>query len=272
MKIRNKEFNISPGNRAYIMGILNVTPDSFSDGGRYNNLEKMMEHVDEMVRDGVDIIDVGGESTRPGYTMIDEEEEIKRVVPAIKAIRRKYDIPISIDTYKSKVAREALDAGADIINDIWGLKYDPNMKKLAGERAVPVILMHNRRERNYKDFLKDVRTDLEESIQLALNAGIKKENIILDPGIGFAKDTRENLVLTNNLEILMGMGYPVLYAASRKRMIGDVLEVEKNEREEGTMALSVYAMMKGAAFVRVHNVKGNVQALKMIEAVRNSKI
>ena len=198
MKIGNKEFKI--GERTYIMGILNFTPDSFSDGGVFNNIDLAIEHVKKMIDDGADIIDIGGESTRPGYTLISDEEEISRVVPIIKAIKENFDIPISIDTYKAKVAEKALEAGADIINDIWGFKKEKDMAKVAAKYNVPCCLMHNRDNEDYKNLMEDILDDLRESIKIAKDAGVKDENIILDPGIGFAKTYEQNLETMNNLE------------------------------------------------------------------------
>lgn len=267
MIIGNKNFN---ENKTHIMGILNVTPDSFSDGGSYNNIEAALKHVKEMTEDGAEIIDVGGESTRPGYTQITDEEEISRVVPIIRAIKENFDVPISIDTYKSKVARAALSAGADMLNDIWGLKYDKDMADTAAEFNVPVCLMHNRDNTDYNDFLTDVTQDLAESISIAEQAGIKREKIILDPGVGFAKSLEQNLIITKNMELLKNLGCPVLLGTSRKSMIGLTLDLPKNERVEGTVATSVIACMKGVMFVRVHDVKENYRAVKMTQAICDS--
>lgn len=186
MKIGSKEFNI--GERTYIMGILNFTPDSFSDGGKFNDIDVAVKHVKEMIDNGADIIDVGGESTRPGYEIVSEEEEISRVVPIIKAIKEDFDIPVSIDTYKAKVAEQAIEAGANLINDIWGFKKDKDMAKVAAKYNVPCCLMHNRDNTEYKNLMEDILNDLKECINIAKDAGVKDENIILDPGIGFRKD------------------------------------------------------------------------------------
>ena len=185
MKIGNKDFEI--GKRTYIMGILNVTPDSFSDGGKFNNLETAIKHAKEMIAEGADIIDIGGESTRPNHIPVSEEEEIKRVVPIIKALSKEIDVPISIDTYKGKVAEEAIKAGAALINDVWGFKKDPYIAEVAAKYNVPCCLMHNRENTDYNNLMEDVLNDLKESIDIALKAGVKPENIMVDPGIGFAK-------------------------------------------------------------------------------------
>lgn len=185
MKIGTKDFDLE--HEIYIMGILNVTPDSFSDGGSWNRLDAALKHTEEMIEAGAAIIDVGGESTRPGYTKISDEEEISRVAPVISAIKERFDIPVSVDTYKSGVARAALAAGADLVNDIWGLKYDPAMAGLIAEANVPCCLMHNREQADYADYLTDVQNDLKETLRLAHKAGIQDSRIILDPGIGFGK-------------------------------------------------------------------------------------
>lgn len=253
--------------RTYIMGILNVTPDSFSDGGQHNQLNHAVDHALRMEQEGADIIDVGGESTRPNYTMISDEEEIKRVVPVIEEIRKKTDIPISIDTYKSEVAKAALDAGADLVNDIWGLKYDPAMAGVVKSKNAAVCIMHNRNSVDYKDFLQDVKSDLKESIDIAINAGIDMNKIILDPGIGFAKTYEMNLYLLKNLELMHEQGYPILLGASRKSVVGLTLKEDVDNRLEGTLATTVMAVMKGCQFIRVHDVKENKRAVAMTEAV-----
>ncbi|WP_031557271.1 dihydropteroate synthase [Lachnospira multipara] len=268
MIIGNKEFDLD--NKGYIMGILNVTPDSFSDGGKWNDVNKALEHAKEMVNMGATIIDVGGESTRPGYTKISDEEEINRVVPVIKAIKENLSVAVSIDTYKSEVARAALNAGADMVNDIWGLKYDKNMAAVVSEYEVPVCIMHNRDNENYNSFMDDVIADLKESIKIAKEANIKDENIMIDPGVGFAKSLEQNLEITNKLERLGELGYPILLATSRKSMIGLTLNVDKNERVEGTVATTVIGAMKGASIFRVHDVLENKRALDMTMAIKRS--
>lgn len=266
MKIGNKEFKI--GERTYIMGILNFTPDSFSDGGKFNHMEDALKHVGEMIEEGADIIDIGGESTRPNHTPVGEDEEIKRVVPIIKAVKERFDIPVSIDTYKAKVAEEAVKAGADLINDVWGFKKDKNMAAVAAKYNVPCCLMHNRENKEYTNIMQDMLEDLKESIKLAKDAGVKDENIIVDPGIGFAKTYEENLEVMNNLEVLRELNYPILLATSRKSMIGLALDLPVEERLEGTIATTVVGIMKDACdIVRVHDVKENLRAAKMTDAI-----
>ena len=268
MIIGNREFVI--GRRPYIMGILNVTPDSFSDGGSYTDIDKALAHTKQLIDDGADIIDVGGESTRPGHIKISVQEEIERTCFVIEAIKENFNIPVSLDTYKPEVAQAGLLAGADLINDIWGFKWDERMAEIVAKHNVPCCLMHNRDNTNYNDFVQDVVRDMKESIQIALSAGIKPEQIMTDPGIGFAKDTNQNLVMMNHLEELVELGYPVLLGTSRKSMIGNTLNLPVNEREEGTMATSVMGLMKGCSFFRVHDVKANVRALKMTDAILKS--
>lgn len=263
--IGNREFVI--GKRPYIMGILNVTPDSFSDGGSYTDIDKALEHTKHMIDDGADIIDVGGESTRPGHIKISVQEEIERTCFVIEAIKENFDIPVSLDTYKPEVAQSGLLAGADMINDIWGFKWDAKMAEIAAKHDVPCCLMHNRNNSDYNDIVQDVVSDLNDSIQIALDAGVKPENIITDPGIGFAKDTRQNLIMMNHVDELLRLGYPVLLGTSRKSMIGNTLNLTVDEREEGTIATSVMGLMKGCSFFRVHDVKANIRALKMADAI-----
>lgn len=269
MKIGNKEFDLKE--RTYVMGILNITPDSFSDGGKFNELGKALKRVQEMIEEGADIIDIGGESTRPGFEVVEAEEEINRVVPVIKAIKEKFDIPISIDTYKSETARAAIEAGADIINDIWGFKKDKNMAKLCAEKNVPCILMHNRDNAEYTDIMKDIKEDLIESINIALDAGVERENIILDPGIGFAKSLEENLKVMNNIEKINELGFPILLGTSRKSMIGLTLNLPKDERLEGTLATTVLGITKGCEFIRVHDIKENKRVCVMTDSILKSK-
>ena len=266
MIIGNKQFC---KNKTYVMGILNVTPDSFSDGGKFNNISSALFHVEEMIKDGASVIDIGGESTRPGYTQISSEEEIERVVPYIEAVKANFDTIISIDTYKSDVAKESALAGADLINDIWGLKYDTKMAEVVKKYDKSVCIMHNRAEAKYNSFLDDVVSDLTESIEIAKNADIENDKIIIDPGIGFAKSLDENLMIMKNIEIFHSLGFPVLIGASRKSMIGLTLNLPSDKRLEGTIATSVIACMKGAAFVRVHDVKENKRAIDMTEAMLN---
>ncbi|MCM3667080.1 dihydropteroate synthase [Mesobacillus subterraneus] len=265
--IKAGPYTLDYTNKTLIMGILNVTPDSFSDGGKYSHLENAEAHAKEMIEDGADILDIGGESTRPGYERISDEEEISRVVPAIEAITKELQIPISIDTYKSKVAKSAVDAGAVIINDIWGAKADPEIADVAAETGVPIILMHNRNDCNYNNFIRDVLNDLYESITIAKKAGVSDEQIILDPGIGFAKDLKENLEMMRHLDTLVSLGYPVLLGTSKKSMIGGVLDLPVTERTEGTGATVCYGIQKGCQIVRIHDVKEMSRMAKMMDAL-----
>lgn len=265
IKIGNRRFALDGSCR--IMGILNVTPDSFSDGGRFNSVETAALRAREMVAEGADIIDVGGESTRPGHTRISDEEEIARVVPVIERIKAELDVPVSVDTYKSAVAGAAVKAGADLINDIWGFRYDEGLARLTAEAGLPCVLMDNRTEPVTGDIMEAMKATLVESIEIARRAGVADENIILDPGIGFGKTYEQNLTAINRLDELCGLGFPVLLAASRKSVIGNTLNLPAGERVEGTVATSVIGVMKGAAFVRVHDVKENLRAVKMTEAI-----
>ena len=247
MRIGDKEFNLR--HRTYIMGILNVTPDSFSDGGKFNEFEAALVQARKLIEDGA-------------AEYVSEEEEIKRVVTIIEAIKSELDVIISIDTYKSKTAEEAVKAGADIINDVWGAKYDKKIADVAAKYKVPIILMHNRENKPYENLMQDVKADLQESIDIALSAGVKKENIILDPGIGFAKTYEENLIVMNNCNEIKDMGYPVLLGTSRKSMIGLTLNLPVNERVEGTVATTV---------IRVHDVLENKRAAVMTDTIIKAK-
>lgn len=265
MIIGKKEFDTQK--HTYIMGILNVTPDSFSDGGRFQTLDAALAHAGEMVADGADILDVGGESTRPGHEQITDEEEIARVVPVIEKLKQEFDIPISIDTYKSSVAEAALQAGADLVNDIWGLKYDEHMASLIVKYDAACCLMHNRNEAVYQDFLADFMDDMRECIRIATEAGIKGEKIILDPGVGFGKNYEMNLEIIREVGRMQELGYPILLGTSRKSVIGLTLDLPSDQREEGTLATTVYGILNGCSFVRVHDVKANRRAIDMMEAI-----
>lgn len=268
MKIGGREYDVR--NHTYVMGILNVTPDSFSDGGKFNRLDDALFHVEEMLKEGMDILDIGGESTRPGYTLLPDEEEIERVLPVIEAVKSRFDVPVSLDTYKSKVAEAGIKAGVDLINDIWGLKYDSRIAEVIAKGKVPCILMHNRKEANYQNFLEDVMVDLSESIELARKAGIADDRIILDPGVGFGKTYEHNLQIIKSLEMLHQFGYPVLLGTSRKSVIGLTLDLPAKERVEGTLVTTVFGVQSRCAFVRVHDIKENVRAIKMTEAILKS--
>ncbi|TQR28633.1 dihydropteroate synthase [Lysinibacillus sphaericus] len=257
----------------FVMGILNVTPDSFSDGGKYNNVEAAVAQAKKMVADGAKIIDVGGESTRPGYERISDEDEIARIVPVIQALVAEVPAVISVDTYKANVARAAIEAGAHIINDIWGAQAEPEIAQVAAHLNVPIILMHNRDNTNYgTDFWMTAKADLEKSIAVARNAGIPDNHIILDPGIGFAKTTAQNIEMMQHLEDLVAMGYPVLLATSRKSMIGNVLKLPVEERIEGTGATVVYGIEKGCHMIRVHDVKEMARSTHMADILVGKRI
>ncbi len=248
MKIGTKEFDVT---RTHVMGILNVTPDSFSDGGKWNHTDRALKHAEQMIAEGAEVLDIGGESTRPGFTEVAEAEEMERVLPVIERIRNNFDIPLSIDTYKSNVAGAALRAGADLVNDIWGLKHDPEMAQVIAETKAACCLMHNRRDMHYRQFMQDLVRELKESVSIAK-----------------AAETYENnLEALRCLGQLREAGYPVLLGASRKSVIGLTLGLPVEERLEGTLALTVLAVQAGCAFVRVHDVKENVRAVRMAEAV-----
>ncbi|WP_414150448.1 dihydropteroate synthase [Acetobacterium carbinolicum] len=265
MQIGSKNFDLN--NQVLIMGILNVTPDSFSDGGKFNNLDASLKQVEKMIADGADLIDLGGESTRPGHTQISDAQEIDRVVPMIAAIHQRFDIPISIDTYKGAVGAAALKAGADLVNDIWGFKYDPTLAEVTAAYQVPCILMHNRDNQNYQNLMVDIKADLQASIDIALKAGISRDAIILDPGIGFAKDYAQNMETMHHLENLQTLGYPILLGTSRKGFIGLTLNLPVTQRVEGTVATTVIGVMKGASIIRVHDVLENKRAAQMAAGI-----
>ena len=265
MIIGKKEFDTA--HKCYIMGILNVTPDSFSDGGKFNHLDAALRHAEEIIREGAAIVDIGGESTRPGHQVITDEEEISRVVPVIEAVKKHFDVPVSIDTYKGAVAEAALQAGADLVNDIWGFKHDKRVAELTAKYEAACCLMHNRQEAVYNDFQKDVVTDLEECVRIAREAGVADDKIILDPGVGFGKTYEMNLEITNHVDILHQLGFPVLLGTSRKSMIGLTLDLPATDRVEGTLATTVIGVMKGCSFVRVHDIKENYRIIQMTEAI-----
>lgn len=272
MKLQTKSYQYDLNERTHIMGILNVTPDSFSDGGKYVSLDKAVEQAVKMEKDGADIIDIGGESTRPQHETISTDEEIARVVPMIEAVRKKVNIPISIDTYKAQTARKALDAGAEIINDIWGAIKDPEMAQVASAYNVPIILMHNRTNKNYTSLISDMKRDLENQISQALSAGVKKENIILDPGVGFAKTRQDNYVVLNHLETFHDLGYPILLGTSRKSFIEEVLPgLEPQQRDHATGATTCLGISKGVQLVRVHDVSLTKELALMMDEILASE-
>ena len=265
MKIGTKNFDTK--NHCYIMGILNVTPDSFSDGGKFDSLDAALFHAEEMVKQGADILDVGGESTRPGHIQITEDEEIARVTPVIAQLKKRFDVPVSIDTYKSRVAEAALQSGADLVNDIWGLKYDENMAEVIARHQAACCLMQNREQIDYTDYVEDVLDDLRESVQIAKAAGIPDDRIMLDPGVGFGKTYEMNLEIIRVVGRLKELGYPVLLGTSRKSVIGLTLDLSADQREEGTLVTTVLGVEQGCSFVRVHDVEANARAIRMAEAI-----
>jgi dihydropteroate synthase len=259
--------HIELGRRTLIMGILNATPDSFSDGGRYQTVEAAVERARQMAAEGADLLDIGGESTRPGHDPVSTEEELRRILPVIRAVREAVKLPVSVDTYKADTARQALEAGAHIINDIWGFKRDPQMAAVAADYGCPIILMHNREQRDYTDFVPDVLNDLRASLSRARSAGVAEQDIWLDPGIGFAKDYEENVELMGRLEEVVGLGYPVLLGTSRKGFIRRTLDVPVENSVEGTAATVALGIAQGCQIVRVHDVKQIKRVAAMTDAI-----
>lgn len=261
-------YNLPLGKKTLVMGILNVTPDSFSDGGSYFDIGKAIDHAHQMVEAGADIIDIGGESTRPKADYVPAEEELERVIPVLKRLVQAVKVPVSIDTYKAQVARHALEEGAHIINDVWGFKADKDMAGVvAAYPDVPVVLMHNQKGHEYKSLMDDILSSLRESVSLGLEAGVKAENIILDPGIGFGKDAEQNLEVMHRLWEFKTLGYPLLLGTSRKSFIGNTLELPVTDRVEGTAATVSFGITQGADIVRVHDVKEMARVAKMTDAM-----
>ena len=259
--------NFDTDHETYIMGILNVTPDSFSDGGNFNCMDAALRHTEEMLAEGADIIDIGGESTRPGHVQITDQEEIDRVAPIIEAVKARFDVPVSLDTYKSAVAEAGIAVGADLINDIWGLKYDPKMADVIAKADVACCLMHNRDNSDYGDFLSEWYQETAECVELAKKAGIADDKIILDPGVGFGKTYEMNLAAINHVDVLHRLGFPILLGTSRKSVIGNTLNLPADQRVEGTLATTVIGVMKNCAFVRVHDIKENKRIIQMTKAI-----
>ncbi|MED1874546.1 dihydropteroate synthase [Brevibacillus borstelensis] len=255
------------GQKTLVMGILNVTPDSFSDGGRYTDIERAIAQARALVEAGADIIDIGGESTRPGSAPVELAEELDRVIPVVRALVEELSVPLSVDTYKSEVAEQAIRAGAHIINDVWGAKKDRRIAEVAAQHEVPIILMHNREDTAYTHFFSDMVRDLRKSVAIAREAGVRDEMIILDPGIGFAKSLEQNLEAMRRLDDLVALGYPVLLGTSRKSMIGRVLDLPVEERLEGTAATVALGVAKGCQIVRVHDVKEMKRVTAMMDAM-----
>jgi dihydropteroate synthase len=277
-------------NKTLIMGILNITPDSFSGDGMLNESDTLTAvtiRAEAMLKEGADILDIGGESTRPGAQLVSLQEELDRVIPVIEALHNRFDVPISIDTYKASLAEAALKAGTAWINDVWGLHADPRMAEVAAKFDVPLVLMHNRSKPSqaelqqvlggryigvpYENLLEEVKNELLESVKIAHDAGVKDERIILDPGIGFGKTVEQNLELINRLNEIKGLGYPVLLGVSRKSFIGYTLNLPPDERLEGTAAACTVGIMRGANILRVHDVKFISRITRMTDAIINSK-
>jgi dihydropteroate synthase len=280
MKLIWRNFSLDFSKKTYIMGILNITPDSFSDGGLFFDKSVAIQRALQMVEDGADIIDIGGESTRPGSETVPVEEELRRTVPVIAAIAKEITIPISIDTYKAEVAQRALDAGASIVNDISGLRFDPEMTKVVSEYKVPVVVMHIKGKPKdmqinpvYEALIPEIMDYLRGSIRFALDAGIQDDMIVIDPGIGFGKTFEQNLTIIHNLQEFTSLEKPVLIGASRKAFIGKILGDESpGQRVEGTAAAVAISILKGANIVRVHDVKEMVKVAKVADAIKREKI
>lgn len=267
LSCRGKELVL--GERTLIMGILNITPDSFSDGGRYDNLEAAIRQAEQMVEEGADILDIGAESTRPSHQLVNAEDEWSRLEPVLKALLPRVSVPISIDTYKAEVAEKALEAGAHIINDIWGLQKDLNMAKVAGKYQAPVIAMHHQEGTNYHHLIGDILAFLRKSIQLAEAEGLSGDQIIIDPGVGlsFGKTPEQDLEIVSRLDEFRTLGHPILLGTSRKSMIGNVINLPVDQRLEGTIATSVIGVAAGVDIIRVHDVQANRRAIQMADAV-----
>jgi len=272
-----KEKKMDLARKVAVMGVLNLTPDSFYNGGKYTTESRTLRKVEEMVKEGADLIDVGGESTRPGAKEVEVEEEIRRVIPVISKIRELFEIPVSIDTYKAKVAKEALEAGVDMVNDISGLRFDPGLKEVVARSGAAVVLMHIKgtprdmqNNPRYESLMEEIISYLSESIRLAQKAGIDLEKIIIDPGIGFGKTSQHNLQILNHLGELRSLGRPILIGASRKSFIGNVLGLPLEERLEGSLAAASLAVMQGAKIIRTHDVKPTRRAVDLTQAIIQS--
>jgi len=278
MKLQWDKYELDLDKRTYVMGVLNVTPDSFSDGGKYYSLEAAVEHGLAMAEQGADILDIGGESTRPFSERVTTQEEIDRVVPVIEALSKHVDVPISIDTYKSDVAKYALDAGASIINDISALRFDPALGPLAADRGVPVILMHMKgtpenmqKNPQYDDVVGEISDFLEDAVNRATQSGIPKDMVVIDPGIGFGKTFDHNLIILRDLGRFQALQRPILIGTSNKSFIGHVLDKPVEQRAVGTMATVAVAVLNGAHIVRVHNVEMAVDTVRMVDAIRKGR-
>ncbi|SEI12294.1 Dihydropteroate synthase [Halobacillus karajensis] len=265
LRTSEKTYNLTK--QTLVMGILNITPDSFSDGGLYFDIDQAVKQAKAMEEEGAHIIDIGGESTRPGHDPVSTDEELARVIPAIEAVKESVRIPISIDTYKAKVAEKAVEAGASIINDVWGALKEPEIADVAARYNVPIVLTHNRTNKEYTSLMDDIKKDLHKSIESAKQAGVKEEFIILDPGIGFAKTQDQNLEVMRNLNQLHELGYPILLGTSRKTFIGTALNLPKDQRMEGTGATVCYGVAQGVQIVRVHEVQPMIRMTRMMDAM-----
>ena len=255
------------GKRTYVMGIINLSPDSFSGDGLGTDIPAIVDQAMRFQEEGADFLDVGAESTRPGSTPIDPDQEIRLLMPALEALSQVAKVPISVDTYKSDVARQALSSGADIINDVWGLKADPALAEVAAEAGAPLILMHNQRTRRYNQLLPDILGSLSQSVETAVSSGVQPENIVLDPGIGFGKTPDHNLAILRQLREFKDLGFPMLVGTSRKSTIGFVLDLPVEDRLEGTAATVALSIAGGADIVRVHDVKEMVRVCRMSDAI-----
>jgi len=271
-RIRERDYIL--GRRTWLMGVLNITPDSFSDGGLYLDKKIAVQKGLQLIEDGADILDIGGESTRPGSNPITAEEEKKRILPVISEIRKKADVLISVDTTKSEVLKSALDAGADILNDISGMRFDPKIRELAATKDIPVIIMHMKgTPRNmqdspeYDNVIDEIKSFLQQRVTEALTAGIKKKRIIIDPGIGFGKRLKDNLRIISNLNLFNELEFPILIGVSRKSFIGDLLALSPEKRIEGTIASSLISILQGAHILRVHDVCSLKRAVTVAEAI-----
>ena len=255
------------GQRTFIMGVVNATPDSFSGDGIADDPDAAARQAKRFAADGADVIDIGGESTRPGATLLEADEEMRRVVPVIERIAQAVDLPLSIDTSKSAVADAALNAGASMINDVWGLKHDPHLADLAAEAGVPIVLMHNQQGTSYEDLVAEILDSLQRSIEAARAAGVPKDSIIVDPGIGFGKTAEQSLEVLHRLDEFQILGQPLLVGTSRKSFIGLVLDLPVDQRLEGTAATVAVAIAKGADMVRVHDVRAMARVARMTDAI-----
>lgn len=272
-----KEKKMDLTRKVAVMGVLNLTPDSFYNGGKYTTQARALRKVEEMVKEGADLIDVGGESTRPGAKEVGIEEEIRRVIPVISKIRELFEIPVSIDTYRAKVAKEALEAGVDMVNDISGLRFDPGLKEVVARFGAAVVLMHIKgtprdmqSNPRYESLMGEIISYLSDSIRLAQKAGIDLEKIIVDPGIGFGKTPEHNLQILNHLGELRSLGRPILIGVSRKSFIGAILKLPLEERLEGSLAAASLALMQGAKIIRTHDVKATRRAVDLTQAIIQS--